>query len=266
MSGTLTPQSTKRNDLFALITSDKMRAQMASALPRHITPDRMVRLVLTEIRRLPGLLDCDRQSLLGAIMQSAQLGLEVGVAGQAWILPFKNRKTGMPEATLIPGYRGLVQLAFRSTLVAAIDAHAVFEGDEFSFNFGRSEISHVPGECHDPKTMTHVYAILTTTTGGRMLEVMRKSEIDTVRSRARAKDSGPWATDYVEMAKKTVLRRLLKRSPVSFELARAVDLDDQAESGEPQTFDFDASELDPDLAVAADAETETREREPGEEG
>ena len=104
----LTPATEKKQDVIALITSPKMVEQLRAAPPRHVTPEGLARIVLTEIRRTPKLLGCTQQSLLGSIMQSAQLGLEPGVLGQCWIIPYGT------EAVFIPGYRGYAQLAWRS--------------------------------------------------------------------------------------------------------------------------------------------------------
>src|SRR5262245_6000224 len=110
-SRALTPQSTKIETLRATLQSPAMIEQLRTALPKHVTPERLARIVLTELRRVRGLADCTPQSLFGAVMTCAQLGLEPGVLGQAWIIPYKG------EATLVVGYRGLVALAWRSAQI-----------------------------------------------------------------------------------------------------------------------------------------------------
>jgi recombination protein RecT len=112
-----------------LLLSPAMQTQLRLALPRHVTPERLARIAVTEIRRTPKLLTCTRESLLGAIMQAAQLGLEPGVLGECWLIPYKT------EATFVIGYRGLVQLAWRSGQIESVHAHAVFDGDAFAFDF-----------------------------------------------------------------------------------------------------------------------------------
>lgn len=228
----LRPQSNEMQSVATLLTSKAMIAQLKLALPKHVTPERLARIVLTEIRRTPKLLECNRESLLGAILQAAQLGLEPGVLGQCWIIPYGK------DATFVPGYRGLAQLAWRSSQIASITARAVFDGDTFSFDFGEDLISHRPSGETDPERLTHAYAIIRTTGGGKLWDVMTRGEIERIRSRSRAGSTGPWKTDYAEMAKKTVLRRLFKIAPCSAELQTAMALDDAADSGLPQGLDF----------------------------
>lgn len=230
-------QLVKRTEVMKSVSdfllSKSMQEQLAMALPRSgITPQRLVRIVMTEIRKNPDLLACTKESLIGAILQAAQLGLEPGVLGQCWIIPYKT------EATFIPGYRGLVQLAWRSSLVKSAAARAVFDGDVFAFDFGTDEITHKPMGETDPAKLVAAWSVLHTTNGGRIWDVMSRREIDAIRARSRAAENGPWVTDYVEMAKKTVLRRMLKMAPCSAEMAVAMSLDDAADAGIPQGLDF----------------------------
>lgn len=249
----LTTRDARQKSVLDLIRSPAMLDQLRAALPKHVTPERLVRIVLTEIRRVPKLAECKQQSLLGAIVQAAQLGLEPGVLGQCWIIPFGG------EAVFIPGYRGLVQLMWRSNLVRAVSARAVFTGDTFGYDFGEDRIAHTPGGETDPEKLTHAWAAIHTTAGGRIFDVMTREEIERTRRRSRAGTSGPWVTDYAEMAKKTVLRRLAKLAPASVELMTALRLDDEADTGAPQEFD-----LSPDMAVPAEATSEAGEEGGGE--
>lgn len=114
----------------------EMGPQFARALPAHMSSERFLRIALTEVRRNPDLLDCSPHSLLGALMLSAQLGLEPGPLGHVYYVPFRNRKTGTREVTFIPGYRGLIDLARRSGGVSSIVAREVYEGDHFEFEYG----------------------------------------------------------------------------------------------------------------------------------
>ncbi len=223
---------------FANVQNLLMRSQkqLGLALPRHITPDRMLRVVLTSIRRTPELLECDPLSLLGAVFQSSQLGLEPdGVTGQAYLIPFFNGKTQRKEVQFIPGYRGLIDLARRSGRVSTIYARAVHERDAFRYSFGLEEkLEHTPSDEANPGPLTHVYAVCRMTDGSVQFEVMNRAEVDAIRNRSKAKGSGPWVTDYEEMAKKTVLRRMSKMLPVSVEMQAAISLDEQEERGIPQ--------------------------------
>jgi recombination protein RecT len=219
---------------------ERMKGQMLMSLPRHITPDRMIRLAMTTVQRTPELLECEPRSLAGALLQASQLGLEPdGVLGQAYLVPFRNNKTGKREVQFIAGYKGLVSLARRSGEVSSIDARVVREGDRFAYSFGLSPtLTHSPAEAPAATApITHAYAVIKLKDGGHQFDVMTKAEIDAIRAQSRAGQSGPWVTHEAEMAKKTVLRRALKLAPMSVEAHRAVALDELAEDGVPQDLD-----------------------------
>lgn len=233
MATQLVPQSDKMKTIAGMLQDPKMKEQIAAALPKNIRPERFIRLVITELRRVPALQECTPISLLGAVMEFGQLGLEIGSKlGQAYLIPYGT------ECTAIVGYRGMVQLAWRSSMVRSIAVRAVFEDDDFRFNYGTDEIHHVSSDERDPAKLTHVYCIVHTTNGGRLFDVMTRKEVDRIRARSRAGTKGPWVTDYVEMAKKTVLRRTWKMMPASSEMQRAMALDDAADLGEAQDFDL----------------------------
>lgn len=228
----LIPQNDAFKSVSTLLMSKGMQAQLRLALPKHVTPERLARIVLTEIRRTPALLLCSRESLLGAIIQAAQLGLEPGVLGECWIIPYGK------EAQFVPGYRGLAQLAWRSDQVASLAARAVFDGDVFAYDYGTDFLSHKPCGESDPAKLTHAYSVIHIKGGGRIWDVMTRAEVDRIRSRSAAGSNGPWVTDYVEMSKKSVFRRLSKLAPLSAELRTAISLADSADSGLPQGLDF----------------------------
>jgi len=223
------------------LQSPQMLAQLKMALPKHVTAERLARIALTQLRQTPKLLECTRESLLGAIMQCAQLGLEPGTLGQCWLIPYGK------EATFILGYRGMCQLAWRSSQISSIAARAVFEGDVFAYDFGTDELKHQPGGITDPAKLTHAYAIVRTANGGRLWDVMTRGEIEAIRKRSRAGESGPWKTDAAEMWKKTVMRRLFKIAPLSAELQTALALDEAADQGISQGLDFDLPEPERDV-------------------
>lgn len=239
---------------------EKMKPQMALALPKHINAERMARIVLTEIRRVPKLADCGRDSLLGAVMTCSQLGLEPGNGlGHAYLLPFDKRgkvngqwQTLGTDCQLIIGYRGMIDLARRSGQIVSLSARSVFEGDRFSYRYGLDEtIDHVPGEGARGE-LTHVYAVAKLKDGGVQFEVMTRADVEKVRAGSKAKDNGPWVTHFEEMAKKTAIRRLFKYLPVSIEMQRAVTLDEQADAGVAQ----DHNVIDMESATyGADPET-----------
>lgn len=216
----------KRQDGIADLLM-RSRGQLAVALPKHLTADRMIRVTLTTLRRNPALQRCSVPSFLGAVFRAAQLGLEIDSGlGHAYLIPYRE------EATLVIGYQGLLDLVRRSGQVSTIYAREVYEGDVFSYSFGlEPKLEHVPGDACNPDGITHVYAVARLRDGGVQYEVMRRSEVEAIRKRSRAGASGPWVTDYAMMARKTVLRRLCKLLPLSIEAQRAVTLDEAPDAG-----------------------------------
>jgi recombination protein RecT len=213
------------------------KGELQAALPRHISADRMLRLVLTTIQRNPKLLDCTQASVIGSVMQAAQLGLEIDdLLGTAYLVPFRNKKSGQLECQLIPGYKGLMNLARRSGEVADIDAKVVYSADFMDFEYGSSRfLKHKPARGNRGE-MSSVWAAayLKDMMGNPHFEVMSKAEVEAIRARSRAKDAGPWVTDEEAMWLKTAIRRLCKQIPASTELQAAIALDEQADIGLPQ--------------------------------
>jgi recombination protein RecT len=223
----------------ALDLLERMKPAMRAALPRHLSPDRMVRLVTTTLRRTPQLVSCSPVSLAGAVVQACQLGLEVdGILGEFYLTP--RRIHGEWQVVGIPGYRGLLKLARQSGEVDWVQPQAVYAGDKFSYRLGSNpQLEHEPADVdHDPKNIVRTYAVARLRSGSVLFLVMTRSEIDAVRDRyAAARDEGPWLTHYLEMALKTPTRRLCKWLPQSPLLGRAVALDELAEAGLPQGLD-----------------------------
>lgn len=255
--GARTPTAMKNNnDVISFINQPSMKEQLAVALPRHMTAERMIRIATTEIRKVPALGDCDTMSFVSAIVQCSQLGLEPGGAlGHAYLLPFgnKNENSGKKNVQLIIGYRGMIDLARRSGQIASLSARVVREGDDFSFEFGLEEkLVHRPGENEDAP-VTHVYAVARLKDGGTQFEVMTRKQIELVRAQSKAGNNGPWVTHWEEMAKKTAIRRLFKYLPVSIEIQRAVSMDEK----ETLTIDpADASVITGEYSVVENAGVE----------
>lgn len=220
----------------AFLSEPKTQNQIAKALPRHMNPDRMARVALTECRKNPELLKCDPVTLFGAFLQCAQLGLEPGSGlGHAYVIPFQNRKLGTIDVQLIIGYRGMVDLARRSGQIVSLQAHAVYEKDKFEFSYGLNEkLEHVPYSKQDRGQLVAVYAVAKLVGGGYQIEVLQRHEIDAVRSKSKTGKYGPWNDHYEEMAKKTAIRRLFKYLPVSVEIQQAAKLDEMGDSDTPQ--------------------------------
>ena len=226
---TATSTSTKQpSTIFQYLEQHKN--QIALALPKHLSADRMARIVTTEVRKVPALLKCNPISLFGAVIQCSQLGLEPGNnLGHAYLLPFKN------DVQLIIGYRGMIDLARRSGQVLSINVYEVFDTDEFEVTYGLE-----PNIIHkrDIKTggtgnLIAVYAVAKLKDGGCQFEVMTKAQVEDVKKTSQSANSShsPWKNFYNEMAKKTVIRRLFKYLPVSIEIQQAVTLDENADAG-----------------------------------
>lgn len=212
----------------------RMGPEIARALPKHMDPDRLARIALTTIRTTPRLLECSMPSLMAAVMQAAQLGLEPGLLGHCYILPFRNNKTGQYEAQFMIGYRGMIDLARRSGEVQSISAREVYENDGLEVRYGLEErIVHIPWhlredkEFDEPGEFRGVYMVARFKDGGYYCHYMPKAEIDAHRKRSKASSDGPWVTDYIEMAKKTVVRNAWKWLPISVEVMRRVEASDE---------------------------------------
>jgi recombination protein RecT len=238
----------KPKSIAGLLTDPAIKAQMALALPKHVTADRLARIALTEVRKVPKLAQCDQTSFLGAIMQCCALGLEPGGAlGHCYLIPFENRRQNRTEVQFIVGYRGMIDLARRSGQILSIEARTVHEKDHFEVELGLdSKIVHRPDwNLANRGALTFVYAVAKLKDGGVQFDVMSRAEIEAIRDKSQgytmakryAREgviNSPWATNFEEMAKKTVIRRLFKYLPVSIEIQRAVGLDEQAELGVQQ--------------------------------
>lgn len=216
---------------------ERRRDEISKVLPRHMTPDRLMRVALTSIGKNPDLMACSGASLLSAILQCAELGLEPGGAlGHAYLVPFKQ-KDGPPLCTLIIGYRGLLELMRRSGELSQVEAHIIYERDEYKVRYGLNpEFFHTPKLDGDAGKPVLVYMIARMKDGSQHVEIMKVPEVEAIRARSRYGKYGPWVTDWGEMAKKTVLRRGAKYLPLSSErLARAMDVDnDDFVDGESQ--------------------------------
>jgi len=211
----VSPEQTIRHYL------ERMAPEIQRALPKHLDADRLARIAMTTIRQTPKLLDCNVQSLLAAVMQSAQLGLEPNILGQAYIIPYGK------EAQFIIGYRGMIDLARRSGHIESIYAHPVYDQDEFDYEYGlEPKLRHKPA-MGDRGEFIGAYGVAKFKDGGYHFEFMPKSEIDKRRGRSKAKNSGPWVTDYEEMACKTVIRHMFKYLPISIEIMKQVEYTDE---------------------------------------
>lgn len=218
---------TIRQQLESPAFSDAVR----KALPRHLTPDRFIRVAVTAITRTPKLAQCDQASFFGALLTLSQFGLEPD-GRRAHLIPFENRRRNVTECQLIIDWKGLAELAMRSGLVSNLHADVVRAGDVFEYSAGKLA-KHIPhflrrDESKPEKAgdIVAVYAVAEFRDGTSKADVMSLDEVDAIRARSRSGQNGPWVTDYNEMAKKTVFRRLSKWLPLSPEFRDALDADD----------------------------------------
>lgn len=205
-----------KNEIRTLIQSDHFKEQVALALPKHMTPDRFARVALTALTRVPKLMDCTRESLLRCLMDCSQLGLEPD-GRHAHLIPYGK------ECTMIIDYKGLIALARRSGDVAVWRAELLKESD--TFNWINSTVHHEINWRKDRGKTEAVYSYVKFKDGSEDWEVMTLTEVQAVKARSRAGNSGPWVTDFDEMAKKTVIRRHSKRLTLSPEFCDALEKD-----------------------------------------
>lgn len=229
----------KRNELRDLL--EKSKSSLAAVLPKHLTPDRLMKLALYARSTSPDLQKCAPQSILQALMQAATLGLEPNTPlGEGWLIPRKNKKTGQMEASFQLGYQGMISLARRSGQIAKLEAHVVYEHDTFDLEYGLDQkLSHRPyflcGKL-EPGRVICAYAVAKLTDGSVQIEVMSLRDLERIRARSAASD-GPWNTDTDEMYRKTLVRRIFKYLPKSAEIREV--LEREADNDNGITADFE---------------------------
>lgn len=251
-TGTTAKQQTLKDLL------QKAAPSLAAVAPKHLSADRLVKIALSATSRAPELLACSPASILRAVMQGAEMGLEVGgLLGDCYLVPFRNKHTGAVEAICIPGYRGLIRLARNSGQITSIEAHVVYDHDVFDLEYGLdAKLIHRPSLREDRGKVVCAYAIARFKDGGYQIEVMTIGDLNAIKSRSQASADGPWVTDEPEMQRKTVVKRLCKYLTLSPELSKAVAADDAAERGDVQTIDVTL--LEPDPVQTGEVKTEER--------
>lgn len=256
------------DSLATFLTS--IKGEIARAMPKHLTPDRMARVVMTALRTVPDLALCTRESFAGCVMQLAQLGLEPNTPlGHAWLIPRrdsrKSEKAGRPivECTIIIGYQGFLELGRRAGV--NVYAHVVRDGDQFNYALGlHPKLEHVPSEAPDreKKRITHVYAVARTKefADSPIFVVLSKAQVDArkARSATAGKSFSPWQSDEEAMTLKTAVRALWRWMPKQIEQSMAEALDSAADSGTSQAAVFDP-------AVAAALQNQGLQLEEGDD-
>lgn len=211
---------------------NQMQGEIAKALPSVITPERFTRITLSAISSNPKLQECTAESFLGAMMNAAQLGLEPNTQlGQAYLIPYRNK--GVMEASFQIGYKGLLDLAYRTGEYKSIAAYTVYENDVFEYELGlETVLKHKPAMVNRGEPIAY-YAVYHLKNGGNGFTVMSREDVEKhARKHSKSYGSGPWQNDFDSMAKKTVIKQLLKYAPLKADLARAV-----ADDGSVKRFD-----------------------------
>lgn len=225
-----------------------MEPEVKKALPSVITPERFTRMALTAVSNTPALAECTQQSFLGALMNAAQLGLEPNTPlGQAYLIPFHNTRKGVKEVQFQIGYKGLIDLAHRSGEFKTVYAMEVYQNDTFHFEYGLDpKLEHVPATTNKGE-IVYYYAVYTLVNGGFGFQVMSVEDVKSHAKRfSKSFTSGPWITNFDEMAKKTLIKKVLKYAPIKSDFARNLQ--------EDQTV---KTEIDADMsAVRAEIEAE----------
>jgi recombination protein RecT len=222
----------KPNELRELIEGSEFRAQLAKALPNAMSPERFVRITVTSTMRNPRLLQCSRQTFFRCLLDLSAIGLEPD-GRQAYLIPRKNKKTGEIDCTLIIGYQGIKELLYRNGDIIDEHSDVVGDMDHFEYEFGsQKHLIHRPN-VHSRGRIFAAYSYISLPRGGQTFQVMGIEEIEAVRKRSASPEEGPWISDWSEMAKKTVFRRLAKGLPLSPKTRDALELDQADDLAQP---------------------------------
>ena len=219
--GTTAVAEKKQKTIFDVIQAGAK--QFATALPKHINSERFVRIAITTIRQNPKLAQCSQESLLGALMISAQLGLEPGTLGQCYLIPYGR------ECQFQIGYKGMIELLRRSGQLKDIYAYSVYENDEFEMTYGLDrDLKHKPN-LQDRGNFIGCYCVAVLKDDARAFEYMTKEEIEVHGKKfSKTYGNGPWKTDFEAMAHKTVVKKMLKWLPLSVEFLEMTNNDEKS--------------------------------------
>ena len=222
------PQDNVRNLLMS------MKGEINNALPQYLPADKFVRTSLTAINSNPKLLQCSPQSLLAAVMNSAQLGLEFNTPlGEAYLIPYENKRKGIVEVQFQIGYQGLLKLAHNTGQFRRITAKEVHENDDFDIDYGTGEIKHKPVLIGESGNVIGYYAVYETKDGGRDSFYMSKEDAEAYGrkfSKSYNRSDSPWQQNPDAMAKKSCIIQVLKYAPKAIdkpELGQAMAFDNQ---------------------------------------
>lgn len=235
-----TPQSDDKKQITPRQQLDnvfqKHKTHIANALPAHLSADRMIRLALTQFSQNAELAKCDALSIFASVIVGSQLGLEIGIMGQGYLVPYKGR------CTFVPGWQGLVDLVTRSGR-ASVYTGVIYKDQKYTFTDGarRDLVIHNESELDDELDITHVYAI-GWVSGAQMpvVELWPISKVKRHRDRFNKVGDKHYSFRNFEMyARKVPLLQVIKYLPKSVELSNALALDRASEEGRNLTIDGD---------------------------
>ena len=243
----------------------KSTEQLKLALPAHMRPERIVRIALTTLRLNPKLYECDPHSFIAALFQSAQLGLEPNLNGESWLIPYRVK--GKPMVQFQVGAYGLVKLFWNHQNAVSLQVEKVCQNDDFTYDLGSCELHHkLPQFGMTRGETVGYYAYAQLANGGRQLKVISKEEaVEFAKKFSKCFDKEkksfidgtPWNSHFDEMAKKTVLKQLMKLLPKSIELQHALAMDETVKTkvdadmiSVPDETDYSTVESDTDPSAA----------------
>lgn len=211
--------------------------EIERALPRGMDADRIARLMTTEIRKSRNakaagvskhsLDECTQESFAGALLTSSALGLEPGVQGECWLIPYRDNKRRVVECQLVIGYQGIVKLFWQHPRAAGVDAQCVYSNDEFRFSKGLHPIlDHVPFKGDDRGEPVFYYAVVKVTGADPLWDVFSVAEITKLR-RGKVGSSGDIPDPQRWLEKKTALKQVLKLAPKTSRLDLAMVADER---------------------------------------
>lgn len=241
---------------------------LSQVLPKHVTPERLIKTMLVAANRNPVLLKCTQASIVETISRAGELGLDLsGTLGEAYPVPFNNKvkvddkDVWLMQATLIIGWRGLAKLARQSGEVSRLEAEAVYENDHFLYQKGSDfRVEFRPSLTGDSGPLLGYYAYARLKDGAEQAEYMTAGAVARIRNSSKSKDSPAWVNHPDEMGRKVVFKRLAKWLPLSAEkFQQAIELDNaefDMDALLPETTAPAATGLVLDLEPESEPETE----------
>ena len=248
----LSPAKQKEMRVAKVVHS--MNTMLKQALPNFMTPERMIRVCLTQFRLNPKLMSCNEGSIVGAIIQSAQLGLEP-IMGYSYLIPYGS------ECQFQLGYKGLIQLFYRSENALSLEARVVYQNDKFEYSYGlNSTLIHIPATKNAGPAIGY-YAVAKLKNGVCSFEYRTIEQIKEHAKRYSKAKTGPWIDNFDEMGKKTLIKMTLKYMPLSVEMQKALDSDESVKTIDHNTEDiFEVPTADLDSIKTEDDPVETKKK------